>query len=154
MNKEQALNDAKLKEATVTDYMDLSDLVEVEFPDLARINIQIKMFIWKKVKSSKGREILGQISVCPLVQKALHGVDAIIFLSPSYPSYPQKKKEALLYHELSHLYVDEDGKLLTVDHDLMEFYSVYKKYGDWKNEFATAQHAMTLYQLELSLEAE
>jgi Putative phage metallopeptidase len=154
MNKEQALNNAKLKEATVTDYMDLSDLVKVEFPDLARIDIQIKMFIHKKAKYSKGCEILGQIRLSPVIHKALHGVDAVIFLNPAYPSYPQRTKEALLYHELSHLHVDEDGTLSTVDHDLMEFYSVYKKYGDWKQEFAVAQNAMTLYQLELSLEAE
>lgn len=58
-----------------------------------------------------------------------------------------RQMEALLYHQLYHLHVDEKGRLTTVGHDVEEFHAVAAIYGAWEDGLKVLGE-----QLKLALE--
>ena len=53
-----------------------------------------------------------------------------------------KEREALVDHELSHAWRDEDGNLKLLPHDIEEFTGTFKRYGVWRpdiEKFLAAQ---------------
>ena len=58
-----------------------------------------------------------------------------------------EKQEALIFHELCHLFVDDAGILSAVPHDIEEFYAVAVKYGDWLDDVRPLTEAVRQYDL-------
>lgn len=119
-----------------------------EIEQLGRFNIH---FLYAhKPKKNKGKLVLGSCKVFTAKDKFLHNWDAQITLSLSFWEANPDSRAALLFHELCHLEPDLDtGELGTVSHDIEEFFSVYKNYGDWLGELTAANSQ----QLELLLQA-
>ena len=61
----------------------------------------------------------------------------------------EKQRRALVDHELCHLWVDEDGELKLIGHDLEEFGAVVSRHGLWREDitrFLVAQDSLALFQ--------
>jgi Putative phage metallopeptidase len=39
-----------------------------------------------------------------------------------------------VFHELCHLFINDQGEVTLVNHDIEEFHAVLNKYGDWMGE--------------------
>lgn len=88
----------------------------------------------KKITHSKGRRTLATIKRLSPKENLLSGVDVLITIDFYFWTENPEKQEALLFHELCHLMISEEGDLTTVGHDLEEFYAVIKRYGDWNHD--------------------
>jgi Putative phage metallopeptidase len=148
--KKSAVETSAVQELRTDDYLLLGDIVQEDFENLA-LDIKIKLFRWLKPKMKNGREILGQIKLCNELDKAIHGYDALIFVRWSWPTLTEKAQRIILFHELCHLDISEKGDLITVDHDIQDFYAVFRKFGDYSGEINHAGMKITEYQLELEL---
>jgi Putative phage metallopeptidase len=103
-----------------------------------------------KDRYRKGREVLGEIKLFSDRDRLIHRYDYLITVSHSFWMAFQAKREALIYHELCHLFYDEEtAGLKLVAHDMEEFYAVYKRFGDWQGELEKARGADVGYQLSL-----
>jgi hypothetical protein len=90
-----------------------------------------KLIFRKKIKKDKGKRVLGQIKILGDIDRLISGVDFVIVIDYYFWIEHPDKQEALIFHELCHLFVDEAGLLSAVPHDIEEFYAVTAKYGDW-----------------------
>ena len=120
-----------------------------ECPEIEELNrINIKYLFSTKPRKSRGMVILGSAKVCPEKDAFLHDYKGIvIFDKETWECQPEYRKPLIL-HELSHFAVDpETGNLVSVDHDITEFYAVYKRYGDWQGQIKLIE----MKQLELNL---
>jgi hypothetical protein len=97
-------------------------------------NYKFRLLFCNKIKNSKGRRTLATIKVLGDKERLLCGVDILIVIDFFFWTENPEKQEPLLFHELCHLQVDEEGKLVSTGHDLEEFYAVVKKYGDWNKQ--------------------
>jgi Putative phage metallopeptidase len=108
----------------------------------------LKILLLSKARYSKGRRTLGLAKLCTPVEKLLHPFHAIITLDYFFIQEYPERLEPLLYHELCHFLEDENGKLTMVGHDIEEFYSVIKHYGDWNKEINTIQQMQLNFELQ------
>jgi hypothetical protein len=106
-----------------------------------------KLIFRRKIKKSKGKRILGQIKILGDLDRLISGVDFVIVVDYYFWNENPEKQEALLFHELCHLFVDEAGILSAVPHDIEEFYAVTAKYGDWLGDVAPLTKAVKQYDL-------
>jgi len=95
--------------------------------------LRIAFLFREKHTTSKGRIIYGSCEKVSDKNKVLNNKDYIIILSwDVWERLNYKQREALIYHELSHINIDdEDNNLNTVGHDLEFFRKEYKLYGAW-----------------------
>lgn len=110
-----------------------------------------KAVFCKKIKMSKGRRTLAQIKLFGDVERLISGIDFVIIVDYYFWRENPEKQEALLFHELCHLIVDETGKLSMVSHDVEEFYAVIAKYGDWNKEikkFTESARQFELFEID------
>jgi Putative phage metallopeptidase len=114
-------------------------------------NFNYKVLYSEKEKRSKGRKILGKISVFGEVDTLLHEHEVLIVLDASFcKGFPGSIKP-LLYHELCHLHYDEENlKLGLVGHDVEEFSAVLRRFGDWQGDLTRFNAANLQYQLDLT----
>lgn len=109
-----------------------------------------KLIFRKKIKKSKDKRTLAQIKILGDIDRLISGVDFVIVIDYYFWNQNPEKQEALLFHELCHLFVDEAGILSAVPHDIEEFYAVTAKYGDWLGDVASLTKAARQYdQLEI-----
>jgi hypothetical protein len=105
-------------------------------------------FLFCHKRKSKGRQILGTCRPYPAKDKLIHDWDAVITFDYLWWEGNPEHRKALMFHELCHLEVHEEKAVLcSVDHDVTEFYAVWKRFGDWQGELNRANTA----QLELNL---
>lgn len=126
-------------------------------PDLAGQSLAL-MFKYG-VKAKKGRVKLGSATVMSNKLRELSGYDAVVELNASawlgmdgYQPMGEKKRLALIDHELSHLTVEvteQSGEcvLKARDHDITEFTAVIKRHGAWNENLKEMVEVMQ--QLEL-----
>jgi Putative phage metallopeptidase len=110
---------------------------------------RIKFLFCHKERKAKGRQTLGTAKPFPAKAKLIHDWDAVItFDYLRWQAASPTQRKALMFHELCHLEVNEEKAVLTsVDHDVTEFYAVWKRFGDWQGELKYANTC----QLELNL---
>jgi Putative phage metallopeptidase len=72
--------------------------------------------------------------VFPVKDKLFHSWDVCITIDKEFwDKYPESR-EALVFHELCHLFINDQGEVTLVNHDIEEFHAVLNKYGDWMGE--------------------
>jgi Putative phage metallopeptidase len=128
----------------------LKDILR-EYPEMEWLANFTPVFLYAhKDKTKNGRRVLGTTKVFSDKDYLLHGYDYMVTISQIFWfAYPEKRK-ALMYHELSHLFFDEEANKLTiVGHDIEEFYAVIKRFGDWNKQVEPLNHAYTAHQLSL-----
>lgn len=106
-----------------------------------------KLIFCKKIKKAKGKRVLGQIKILGDIDRLISGIDFVIVLDYYFWHENPEKQEALIFHELCHLFVDEAGILSAVPHDIEEFYAVTAKYGDWLGDVRPLTEAVRQYDL-------
>jgi hypothetical protein len=122
-----------------------------EFSDF--LSVKFKLIFCHKPRRSKGRRILASIHLPQERDALLHDFDAIILIDRLWWLGHEDKRGPLLYHELCHLFWDEDlQKLTLVGHDIEDFFSVYRRYGDWQKDIEKITVAHLQLQLELEVE--
>lgn len=99
--------------------------------------IPIKLLLKLKPSFHGGKAVLGKTTVFPEVQRLLHPFFFMIQLDKEFWEKNVGKREALLFHELCHAGIDDEGRPHIIPHDFEEFYSVVKLYGDWADEGLT-----------------
>lgn len=111
-----------------------------EYSEVSRLGgKRIKFLLNTKPRRTKGRQILGSCRLFAERDLHYHDWDAEIILDKEFWEEQPDKRKALLFHELCHIGVDDEtGELISVAHDLEEFYAVWKHFGDWKGELAIA----------------
>lgn len=102
-----------------------------------------------KPKASKGRKVLATIKLLGGKDKLLAGADALITIDHKFWMENPEKQEAVLFHELCHLYVDEEGEISVIGHDIEEFYAVIARYGDWQKDLEPIAQQLNLLEESL-----
>jgi predicted metallopeptidase len=110
-------------------------------------NYQIKYLFATKPRNKAGASVLGTCKIFSDKDKLLHNWDVLIILDEAFWNTYPENREPLLFHEFCHIFQDELGRLLTVNHDIEEFNAVWHKYGDWLGELKRAK----IQQLTLKL---
>jgi hypothetical protein len=113
------------------------------------LSVKFKLLFCNKPRSSKGRTTWASIHLPAPRDALLHDFNAIIVISHTkWVTFPEKQ-QPLLYHELCHLFWDEnDQKLTLVGHDIEDFISVYRRFGDWQKDLDKLNRANLQLKLE------
>jgi Putative phage metallopeptidase len=130
----------------------LEDILH-EYPEMQWLANFNPVFLYAhKDKAKAGRRVLGTTKLFSDKDYLLHDYDYMVTICRTFWfAYPEKRK-ALLYHELCHLFFDEEiNKLTLVGHDIEEFNAVIKRFGDWNREIEPLKNAYDVYQ-QLRLE--
>jgi hypothetical protein len=93
-----------------------------------------KLVFCGKGRKSKGKKTLASIKLLSDLDQMLSKFEILIVIDEAWWIANPEKQEALLFHELCHLQVSDEGKLQVIGHDLEEFYAVLRRYGDWNKE--------------------
>ena len=103
-----------------------------EFKDIREAEITIVYLASEQAKKQKGKLIFGQCE--KIADKYKWGIPAdftITVFEPNIEGFTPEQVEALIFHELLHVGV-EDDRLFIRPHDIEDFSAVLKKYGvDW-----------------------
>lgn len=130
-------------------YLVLQKVLEIEeVQSLA--GIKFRCLFFTKPKFKNGEKVWAETRVLSTRDVFIVGAKVLIQINKQvWDLYPEQR-EALLFHELCHLWLSEDGKLKTVGHDIEEFYAVIRRFGDWKGQVEEIKHALAV-QLSLDL---
>lgn len=104
--------------------------------------------IFHAPKKGKGKPPI-KIKILKDLDKMFSGADILIVIDLKYWMEHPEQQEILLFRELCRLWLDDDGDLTTIEPEIVEFYAVYKRYGDWRNDLKPI--AKQLHLLEESL---
>lgn len=116
------------------------------------MNVRVEYLFMDKTPVSKGKATWGRMRkvtglsafLANLTQKGpdyVEGDEPSEFNEPFFvmeisaeiwSQLNEKQRRALVDHELSHAWVDEDGELVTMGHDIEEFAGVIKRHGLWR----------------------
>lgn len=112
-------------------------LVRAYFPELAAEKALTVHFAWKRLGgASGGNSILGKcVPVKGLTKHFAGDVDFVIWLAADHCAdfgFDDRQVEALVFHELMHIEVLEEGNYRTRGHDCELFISELERYGAWK----------------------
>lgn len=88
-------------------------------------------------------DIVG-VSVENAMRRCLGNYDAIVWVKEDYWGRNPGHHDALLTHALSHLFVNEDGKLKKVGHDVEAFHREARKHGAWRGPLSTFWSALAI----------
>ena len=107
------------------------ELVKLYHPDLEEASIA---FVFRSdAQKSNGKIIVGHAGkVAPMIQALLdEPYDFVIWIAEdAFNEMSQERQNALVDHELNHLYMDGDVPRLR-HHDIEEFNCIYERYGAW-----------------------
>lgn len=108
-------------------------------------------YLWKaKGGSRHGHAVLGKaIKTNPLLRTFSDRHGLVVLGADHIRTFKltRYQVEALVYHELNHFWVDDEGKLQTKGHDFEAFTAEVQEYGMWKPDLALAGEAFR--QIEL-----
>ncbi|WP_050769603.1 putative metallopeptidase [Thermosinus carboxydivorans] len=129
------------------------ELIEDHHPNLcqAKIKYLFRTGDWE----SKGKTILGKAEKLNDKIKHLAGYDFIITINQImfFAMTPQQRR-ALVDHELTHCFVDEDDSgnpvYKILPHDVEEFHSIIRRHGLWQEDLRKTETAMEQHR-QLSL---
>ncbi|AGY57119.1 putative metallopeptidase [Gloeobacter kilaueensis] len=125
---------------------DLADKLIFSCFELVHLrNVPIRILMRRPERSSKGRLTMGSAHKASPRDQALHGCTFVIVLWEKFWKGEPRKHEALLFHELCHCWVDEEGKAKLVGHDIEEHYAVIRRYGDWQGEVEDVARQLSLF---------
>ena len=117
------------------EYTEIGERLIAELEELADIReaeITIVYLASEQAKKQKGKLIFGQCE--KIADKYKWGIPAdftITVFEPNIEGFTPEQVEALIFHELLHVGV-EDDRLFIRPHDIEDFSAVLKKYGvDW-----------------------
>lgn len=117
------------------EYTEIGERLIAEFEELADIReaeITIVYLASTHAKKQKGKLAFGQCE--KIADKYKWGIPAdftITVFEPNIEGFTPEQVEALIFHELLHIGV-EDDRLFIRPHDIEDFSAVLKKYGvDW-----------------------
>ena len=83
--------------------------------------------------SGEGESILAKVQKAPAVWRDVAGVDLVVWVWRAvWTELEPRQREALVAHELCHVFVTDKGSLKLQPHDLEEFSWVVRQYGPWK----------------------
>lgn len=103
-----------------------------EFKDIREAEITIVYLASTHAKKQNGKIVFGQCE--KIADKYKWGIPAdftITVFEPNIEGFTPEQVEALIFHELLHVGV-EDDRLFIRPHDIEDFSAVLKKYGvDW-----------------------
>lgn len=114
------------------------ELIRTDHTDLIS-NCKV-CYLWKnKEITKKGQNVGATAEKCSAKMKALTDYDFIITLSyPTWQELSDVARQALLDHELEHLFCDENDegemKCKILPHDTEEFNSIIERHGLWREE--------------------
>jgi Putative phage metallopeptidase len=81
-------------------------------------------------KDEYKRHVVAKVTKASPLWECLAGVRiAIQFREWFWDRYSSEQREAVIYHELKHIEVDEGGKVSLKPHEIEEFYGVARRYG-------------------------
>lgn len=92
-----------------------------------------------------GAATLGKCQKPSGLLKHFAEADAVVWLAADHCRgmlLSQQQIEALLYHELSHIWIDEDGKLSIRAHDFSGFTGEITRYGLWLDDLRRMDKAI------------
>lgn len=112
---------------------------EPELQYIAESRVRIAFLESDAEKAEKGKLILGQCERVPeKFRWAVHYDFMITVFAPNVERFDRRQMEALLFHELLHVGIEQDGfeeKYSVVPHDFEEFRTIMERYGlDWSEE--------------------
>lgn len=149
-NREEVDKICNLSDATA-EILPLFHEMCAECEELAYLSsYKIKFLFNHKPKMAKGKLVLGSAKPFPPKDKLFHDWDAVVTFDLTFWESCPDTHKALFHHELSHFAADpEAGHLISVTHDISEFFLTIKRYGDYLGELRSANAE----QLELALNA-
>jgi len=112
----------------------VAQLIQKDFSFIDHLNI---VFLFRdKHGTHCGNAVWGHCQKQSDKQKELHGFDvAIVIAWDIWSVIDNIKREALIYHELSHIGIDPETDNVTMQaHDLEFFRGEFRKYGAWSTE--------------------
>ncbi|MGL5062351.1 MAG: putative metallopeptidase [Microcoleus sp.] len=118
-----------------------------EHRSLDRYRFRCFFFAPEKGKSKKQPvtvKILGDL------ENLYAHADIQLILDFKYWMEHPEKQEILLFRELCRLILDEDGDLTMAEPDIVDFYAVYKRYGDWRKDLAPIAQQLNLLEESLA----
>lgn len=135
-------------------YLDAEEDVAELFKDLVSehdltylLDYNIKFLFNTKPRKRNGRRRLGSAEKCSPKNKAMHGYDFLIMLDYEFWHHNEDKQAPLLYHELLHCSVKENGEPAMRAHDIEEFGEVVNAYGMWKQDIKHFRKQMDMFDL-------
>ena len=124
---------------------------EIEYNHLKRVSI--KYMYCSPAPKSQGKICPGKTTKVSSKYHNITGYDFIIEISGMhFSNMEEKKRVALIEHELNHCNIDNEGNTSLVPHDFEGFNSVLQKHGYWANDLKLL--GKTAQQLELPFDPE
>ena len=117
------------------------DLIEMHPGTLGHLAEVEIAYLWRKSCGKKsGAPVFGKTSKPSGLLTAFTSAEAVIWLSADHVAeagYSARQIEALLFHEMQHVGVEEDEetgdrKIVMRSHDVELFYEDVRKYGAWE----------------------
>lgn len=100
-------------------------------------SISIKFLFCHKPRYSKSRAIFGTAKAFTAKDELFHEYKGVVIFDKTFWDECIEGRKPLILHELCHFLIDDvTGSLSIIDHDITEFYAVYRRYGDWQNQIA------------------
>lgn len=120
------------------------NLIKEKFAFIKEMALAVK-FIFR-AKATK--RAAGKCTKLNDMYQLVAGVDFLIWVAwDVWAGLTEHQREALLFHELSHIGLDEDGNPALAHHDVEMFYQELTQYGAWHNGLLNLVE--TAKQLEL-----
>lgn len=102
-------------------------------------------FMWKRRGGNRNNKaILGKAVLANPLVRVFCNYRGFVVLSADHVRACKLNRwqlEALIFHELQHFVVDEEGSLMTVGHDFEAFAAEVSRYGLWKPDLKIAKDA-------------
>lgn len=143
------------------DYLYDEKLEKLVFAVMAKHGMEGRFTLlvrWKKNGGrSKGNEVHGKCEKLSGLTKHFAQADYVIWLAADHLTswqYTNWQLQALIYHELLHIEVEEDDdgneKLTTRGHDCEMFVGELHHYGTWRDDLVRVKHGIEQIPLALS----
>ena len=107
---------------------------------------QIKIIFYTKEMMSKGHRILGKVAAFSDRDRMIHDYDGLIVLDYNFWRTHSDLRDPIMFHQLCHFYVDEDGRLKIQSPDIREFFAVAKHFGSWYHGLKHFNQQLELFE--------
>ncbi|MGL5059056.1 MAG: putative metallopeptidase [Microcoleus sp.] len=101
-------------------------------------------------EKGKGKKQPVTVKILGDLEKLYAHAEIQIIIDFKYWMEHPEKQEILLFRELCRLILDEDGDLTMTEPDIVEFYAVYARYGDWQKDLAPIAQQLNLLEESLA----
>ena len=107
------------------------DIIREKRPDILACGISVGFISCEKAKTiNKVKAVLGECKKISPLEKLFCPFDFLIIIyDPNCEGLNKDQMMTLLWHELNHIGIDEDGEPFIVPHDVEEFDDIIKEKG-------------------------